>query len=709
MGSSEESDTGLLCLLIIARYYDLPAEGSQLRHQFAQSGHKLSDAELLRAAKRLGLKAGLIRSEWSKLYETAFPAMAKLVDGGYLVVGKVEEEKVLVQNPAEGYSLVLSRDRFEMIWTGELILLSKRAQARLHDLTFDMTWVIPGIVKYRMLFGEVLTASVFLHCLALAIPFIVQMMIDQVLVHKEGTTLSLLAGGVLAMAVFEGVLGGLRIYLLSHTTNRMTVGLGAQLFRHMLTLPLTYFDGKRLGETVARLRELEHLRQFVTSHTTVVLVDIPCSLLFLAGMWLFSPILALMVMASLPVYALLFVFMTPAIRARLHDTVNRGAENQAFVVEVLNGLHTVKALAVEPSFLRKWEAQLAGYVRASVQATGLVTIARHLAMGVRNVTLVLVLWIGVSRVIEGQLSIGQLIACTLLATQVTGPVLRWVNLWQEFHQADLSVQRLGDVMNRQPEPSYSQNRVTIPHIHGQVRFEDVTFRYRPDGPTVIRTLSLSAEPGQIIGIIGRAGSGKSTIAKLLQCLYPLDQGRIVVDGVDLAHVDPAWWRRHVGVVLHENFLFNGSVRSNIALSNPDLPVEQVLQAARLCGAHEFIAELGNGYDTLIGEQGSMLSSGQRQQIAIARALASNPRMLIFDDAMSGLDEDAEAVIQQNMVHIAQGRTLFVMAHRLSAVRQAHCVYVVERGEIVEQGTHDELLRAGGSYTRLHAYQAGSER
>jgi ATP-binding cassette, subfamily B, bacterial HlyB/CyaB len=629
------------------------------------------------------------------------------VDGDYLVVTKVEEEKVLVQNPVEGYSLVLSRNRFEMIWTGELVVATKRATIHLHDLRFDLTWVIPGIVRYRTLFSEVLLASVFLQFIAFCTPFLTQIVIDRVLVQKEISTLSLLAGGLIAMVVFESILGGLRNYLLFHTTNRMTVSLGAQLFRRILALPLAYFDTRRVGDTVARVREFEHLRQFLTSQSITVLLDMPFIILFLAGMWLFSPPLTLVIMASLPIYALLFFSMAPSIRACLEATCRRGADHQAFLVEALSGLSTVKTVAAEPSFLRKWEAQLADYVQASVRTTRLITVARHIARGVHNATMVVVLWVGASRVIEGQLSIGQLIAFSMLAALVTGPILRWVDLWQEFQQAGLSVQRLGEVLNSEPEPSYNPNRSTIPQIKGQVRFEDVTFRYRPDRPTVIRRLSFAIEPGQIVGIVGRSGSGKSTIAKLLQCLYMPEQGRILVDGVDLAQVDPAWLRRQVGVVLQENVLFNGSVRNNIALANPSLSMEQVIQAATLSGAHEFIAELSDGYDTLIGEQGCTLSGGQRQQIAIARTLAANPRMLIFDEATSALDDESETKLQQHMAQIAQGRTVFIMAHRLSAVRQAHRIYVVDKGEIVEQGLYEELLEREAASSRLCADQSGN--
>jgi subfamily B ATP-binding cassette protein HlyB/CyaB len=700
------ADSGLTCLLIIARFHDLPADGSQLRHQFAHSGQVLSDADLLRAAKHLGLKAGPFKTTWSKLLGTPLPAMAKRTDGRYIVLAKVEEEKVLVQDPVEARPLVLSRGQFESTWTGELLLFTKRATVRPQDLTFDFTWFIPAIVKYRKFFGEVLIASFFLQLFALLTPLFTQVVIDKVLVHKGFTTLHVLAIGMIALAIFEAIVGGLRIYVFSHTTNRIDVSLGAQLFRHILALPMSYFEARRIGDTVARVRELEQIRQFLTSHSITLVLDVVFTAVFMTVMWVYSPTLTLVVMASLPIYALLSIAITPAIRARLHEKFNRGAENQAFLVEAVSGIQTVKAMAVEPPLVRRWEEQLAGYVRASFRATSVMMIAGQSATCVQKMTTVAVLWLGAYRVIDGDLSIGQLIAFNMLSAQVTGPILRLVNLWQEFQQVGISMQRLGDVLNTQPEPSYNPNRTTLPRVVGQVRFEEVTFRYRPDGTEVTRKMSFAVEPGQVIGIVGRSGSGKSTIAKLLQRLYVPERGRILVDGVDLAQVDPAWLRRQVGVVLQENFLFNGSVRSNIALTDPGLAMEQVIQAAKMAGAHEFILELAEGYDTLIGEHGCTLSGGQRQRIAIARALVANPRILIFDEATSALDYESESVIQRNMAQICKGRTVFIIAHRLSTVRPAHRIYVVDKGEIVEEGSHDELLRLDGFYARLQVHQVG---
>lgn len=700
-------DTGLICLLILARFYDVPADGSQLRHQFAQSGQPFSDTDLLRAAKHLGLKAGMVATSWSKLPGTPFPAIAKCSDGRYVVLAKIDGDKALVQDPVEGRPRLLSREQFESAWTGELLLFTKRANLRPQDLKFDFTWFIPAIIKYRKFLGEVLVASFFLQLFALLTPLFTQVVIDKVLVHKGFTTLHVLAAGMIVLAIFEATLGGLRTYLLSHTTNRIDVSLGAQLFRHILALPLAYFEARRVGDTVARVRELEHIRQFLTSHSMTVVLDLFFTAVFLVVMWFYSPILTLVVTASLPLYVLLSIAITPAIRARLHEKFNRGADNQAFLVEAISGIQTVKAMAIEPPLMRKWEEQLAGYVGASFRATSLITVAGQLATMFHKMTVVAVLWVGAYRVIAGDLSIGQLIAFNMLSAQVTGPLLRLVNLWQEFQQVGISVQRLGDVLDAQPEPSYNPNRTTLSRVSGRVVFEEVSFRYRPEGSEVLRKVSFSVAAGNVIGIVGRSGSGKSTIAKLIQRLYVPERGRILVDGVDLAQVDPAWLRRQVGVVLQDNVLFNRSVRDNIALTDPGLSMEPVIKAAKLAGAHEFILELPDGYDTTVGEHGCRLSGGQRQRIAIARALVANPRILIFDEATSALDYESEAIIQQNMAHICKGRTVFVIAHRLSAVRAAHRIYVMEKGEIVEEGPHEELVKRDGFYARLYQHQTGA--
>ncbi|MBX3235498.1 MAG: type I secretion system permease/ATPase [Nitrospiraceae bacterium] len=701
-----EHDSGLVCLLLLAHFHSLPAEGGQLRHQFGKAGQLFDANALLRAAKHLGLKAGSRSVALADLDKAPLPAIACMHKGRFVVLAKVEGDKLLIHDPLHSYPLVQSREDFIQNWAGDLILVTKRAGLRPEEIPFNLAWFIPALFKYRRLLGEVLIASLFIQMFALLTPLFTQVVIDKVLVHKGFTTLHVLAVGMLALAIFEAVLSGLRTYLFAHTTNRIDVGLGAQLFRHLLALPLAYFEARRVGDTVARVRELEHIRQFLTSNSVTVVLDLLFTVVFLAVMWVYSPTLTLVVIASLPLYAILSFFITPIIRIRLNDKFNRGAENQAFLVEAVSGIQTVKAMALEPPLQRRWEEQLAGYVTASFKATSLITIASQIASLVQKITTLALLWFGAYLVIGGDLSIGQLIAFNMLAGQVTGPLLRLVNLWQEFQQVGISIQRLGDVLNTRPEPAYNPSRTTLPQIAGQITFDDVTFRYRPDGREVLRRVSLVIQPGQVIGIVGRSGSGKSTMTKLIQRLYVPEAGRVVVDGVDLAQVDPAWLRRQIGVVLQENFLFNRSVRDNIALTDPGLSMDRVIAAAKLAGAHEFILELPDGYDTIVGEYGCSLSGGQRQRIAIARALVANPRILIFDEASSALDYESEAIIQRNMAQICKGRTVIIIAHRLSTVRPAHRLYVIDQGQLVEQGTHDELLKRNGMYVRLHQHQEG---
>ncbi|HHO68157.1 MAG TPA: ATP-binding cassette domain-containing protein, partial [Gammaproteobacteria bacterium] len=397
---------------------------------------------------------------------------------------------------------------------------------------------------------------------------------------------------------------------------------------------------------------------------------------------------------------------TPLLRARVNEKFNRGAENQAFLVETVNGIETLKAMAVEPQMQRRWEEQLAGYVQAGFRATQLGNIAGQTAGLIDKVMVVGILWVGARAVIAGDLSVGQLIAFNMLAARVSGPVLRLVQLWQDFQQAGVSVQRLGDILNTPTEPGHDQSRLSLPDIRGGIRFDAVSFRYRPEGPDVLNELSLSITPGEVLGVVGHSGSGKSTLTRLIQRLYVPGCGRVLIDGVDIARVDTAWLRRRIGVVLQDSMLFNRTVRENIALADPALPMASVIHAATLAGAHDFILEMPQGYDTPVGEHGASLSGGQRQRIAIARALVTDPRILIFDEATSALDYESERVIQHNMAAICKGRTVIIIAHRLSTVRGAQRILVLERGRLVEQGSHAELIERNGRYARLHALQAG---
>ncbi|MGB0663229.1 MAG: type I secretion system permease/ATPase [Pontibacterium sp.] len=707
-GHAQQSaaDTGLVCLVQISRYHGLAADADQISHSFGEPENHFNAQSITRAGRSLGLKVKSVEASWARLSKMPTPAIAQHKDGHYFILAGVKDDKVLVQDPLEGRPLTLPKEQFLEIWNGSLILVAKRAKLIDVGGRFGFSWFVPAIVKHKKLFLEVLVASFFIQLFALITPLFFQVVIDKVLAHRGLTTLDVLAIGLLAVSFFEVLLGGLRTYVFSHTANRVDVTLGAKLFDHLLRLPLAYFEARRVGDSVARVRELENIRNFLTSSALTLVIDLLFTVVFFAVLYYYSPMLTAVVAGAIPFYIILSIWVTPILRARLEEKFARGAENQAFLVESVTGIETLKAMAVEPQMQRRWEEQLAGYVSASFKAANLGNIAGQIAGFINKVTVVLILWVGATLVIKGELSVGQLIAFNMIAGRISGPILRLVQLWQDFQQAGLSVRRLGDILNTPAEPGYNPGRATLPDIKGRVQFDHVSFRYAPDRPQVLRDIALDIPAGQVVGIVGRSGSGKSTLTKLVQRLYVPESGRILIDGVDLALVEPAWLRRQVGVVLQENFLMNQSVRANIALANPGMPMEAVIHAAKLAGAHDFILELPEGYDTEVGEHGSNLSGGQRQRIAIARALVTNPRILIFDEATSALDYESERIIQDNMRAICKGRTVFIIAHRLSAVRHSDRILVVEKGKVVEQGNHDNLIQIKGQYAQLHALQSG---
>jgi len=698
------ADPRLIVLVTLLRFNGVGADAEQIRHRIG--GIPVGVSEMVRVAKDLGLKARVHSTRWSRLASSPLPAIAVLRDGGFLFLGKAGENDVLVQHPLSSRPTLMPRAELEAIWDGRLVLMTRRSGLLDLSRRFDITWFLGAIHKYRSLLSEVLVASFFLQVFSLVSPLFFQVVIDKVLVHRSLSTLDVLVVGLVAITAFEAILGVLRTYLFSHTTNRIDVELGARLYRHLVALPLAYFQTRRVGDSVARVRELENIRNFLTSSALTLVIDLVFTSVALAVMFFYSPILTAVVLAAFPVYIGLSAAVTPLFRRRLDEKFKRGAENQAFLVESVTGIETLKAMAVEPQIQRRWEEQLAGYVAASFRVTSLGNTTSQAVQLVSKLVTVGVLYFGARLVIDGSLSVGELVAFNMLAGRASAPVLRLAQIWQDFHQARLSVARLGDILNTVPETAPKPARAALPKIRGDVAFDHVTFRYRVDGTEVLRDISLDVPAGQVVGVVGASGSGKSTFAKLIQRLYVPESGRVLVDGIDLAMVDTAWLRRQVGIVLQDNVLFNSSVRENIALADPGMSMERIVAGATLAGAHEFILELPDNYDAIIGERGSSLSGGQRQRIAIARALATDPRILIFDEATSALDYESERIIQQNMAQIAQGRTVFVVAHRLSTVRSADRIITLDRGRLVEDGTHDELIRTGGRYATLYRLQAG---
>ncbi|MEN9657601.1 MAG: hypothetical protein RL571_1066 [Pseudomonadota bacterium] len=715
LDSSESSaevpafDSALACLIMLARFHQVAIEPEQIKHQFAGASGLLSESDVLRAAKQSELKAKAVDTHFDRLDRTPLPAMAQRLDGSWVILAKVDansDPAVLFHDPQSGRPQSCSQQEWQALWSGRLILFTSRASLAGDLARFDFSWFIPAVVKYRKLLGEVLLVSFFLQLLALATPLFFQVVMDKVLVHHGVTTLDVIAIGLLVISLFEVGMTGLRTYVFSHTTNRIDVELGAKLFRHLLALPLAYFQARRVGDSVARVRELENIRNFLTGQALTSVLDLFFSVVFLAVMAYYSWWLTLIVLISLPCYIGLSVLITPILKARLDEKFSRGAENQSFLVEMVSGIETVKSMAVEPQVTRRWDQQLAAYVSAGFKVANLANIGSQGVNLIQKIVTVATMWMGAKLVIEGKLTVGQLIAFNMLAGRVASPVMRLAQLWQDFQQVGISMQRLGDILNTRSE--INQSRAQLPAIIGQIEFDQVHFRYRADGPEILRGINLSIKAGEVIGIVGRSGSGKSTLTKLLQRLYVPERGRVLIDGIDLGLADPAWLRRQIGVVLQENLLFNRSIRDNIALVDPGMGMDRVIHAAKLAGAHDFIVELPEGYDTVVGEHGSGLSGGQKQRVAIARALVSNPRILIFDEATSALDYESERIIQNNMKAICQGRTVLIIAHRLSSVRDAHRIVAMDRGQIVEEGPHQELVKKpDGYYARLHAMQGGT--
>ena len=703
----------LACLVAAAHISGLPVDPESLFRAFPSRDASAIPILLLRAAKKLGLKAKRVVTTLDRLDRLPQPSLLLFPDGDVVVFIRAESSqgagasgkgRVMLFRPTERQPFIWGYEELAERWEGDAIPLAKRLSLNELGRKFSIGWFLPVILRFKRHLGEVFLGSLLLQTFGLITPLFSQVIIDKVLVHKTLETLDVLVIGLFLVNIFEMILSVTRTYLFSHTTNRVDVILGSKLFRHLLALPLPYFEARTVGTTIARVRELETIRSFITGTALTVVLDLIFTVLFISLMFFYSPKLTLISLLALPFFVGLSLVVTPILRGRLNKKFVCNAESQSYLVEMVTGIQTVKSLAIEPQLNDRWEGLLANYVRASFKAGHLGSLASGIAHFIQKTSTLAILWFGARMVMEGDFTVGQLIAFQMLSGRVTEPILRLATLWQDFQQVRISIERLGDVLNFPAEPDSSPGRSSLGRIKGHIEFDHVSFRYRLDGPPILDDINLVVEPGTTVGIVGRSGSGKSTLTKLVQRFYTPVNGRVLVDGVDLAQVDPVWLRRQIGVVLQENFLFNGTVRDNIAIVDTAAPLERIAAAAKLAGAHDFILELPDGYDTPVGERGAALSGGQRQRIAIARTLMTDPRILILDEATSALDYESERIIQENLKDICKGRTVFIIAHRLSAVRWANWILAMDRGRVVERGTHEELLRQDGLYSFLHKQQ-----
>ncbi|MDH7796984.1 MULTISPECIES: type I secretion system permease/ATPase [unclassified Beijerinckia] len=706
--AAEPVDSGLVALTAVAGYYQIATDPWQLKHELAISGRLANAEDLIRGANLIGLKARIItQATDDRLARLPLPAIIEMEAGHFMVLAAGADPGCprlvdIVARTASDESVAEIAARS----TGRILLLARRIGGAGHDpKTFSFSWFMPSLKRYRKPLSQVLIASFVLQIFSLITPLLFQVVIDKVLMHKGLSTLIVIVLALVLLGAFDALLQCLRGYVLNHTTNRIDVEVGRRLFYHLFRLPLAYFETRPAGQTVARIRELETIRSFLTGQGLTSILDLIFTVVLIGVLFLYSTKLALVVVVSIPLYVIIAIVLRPLLRDRINEKFNRGAASQQFLVESIIGAQTIKAAAVEPMIQVQWEERLAAYVRTSFDATVLSVIGQNAIQFVSKTTTALILFFGARAVIDGQLSVGELIAFNMIAAQAAQPVLRLSQLWQDFQQVQVSVERLGDILNT-PAEARPRNLATLPSPRGGIEFRNVSFRYRPDLPDVLHNVNLSIRPGEVIGLVGASGCGKSTLTKLVQRLYMPQSGAIFLDGMDIAQIDPGWLRRQTGVVLQENMLFNRSIHENIALGNPAMPRALVMQVARLAGAHEFIGQMSQGYDTILEERGANLSGGQRQRIAIARALATNPRILILDEATSALDCESERIIQDNMRAIVCGRTVIVVAHRLAAVRRCDRVIALRDGEIVEEGTHESLMALKqGIYAGMWALQS----
>ncbi|OGP60728.1 MAG: peptidase C39 [Deltaproteobacteria bacterium RBG_13_49_15] len=696
-------ETALISIEVVSKIHAVGIDVQAVKRRYFVKD-ELKPEEVLRILKDHGMRSRLKRLKSAdELLKYPPPSIILNNDGNYHVLIGKKDKKIFIFDCLEKKMTETSTETFQNSWSGLAIAVYPRFTKT--EFFLNIRWLFKEFLKHRPVFSAVILSSFFIQLFGLVTPLFIQVIIDKVLAHHALTTLEVVAGAFMVVLLFDTVFNLMRNYLLYHTANKIDASLGAKVYRHLLSLPFRYFEVRKVGNIIARVRELENLRQFMTNISLTVLLDTVFSVVFVAIMALYSVYLMMIVLLFVVVIALISFLATPMIKARLDEKFQKGAAAQSFLVESITGVQTVKSLAIEGKMIKDWENSLGDYILSAFKLSNLANIAVSSSQTLQKMMTLAVIYFGVSLVFEGRLSVGQLIAFQMFGSQLSGPILRLVHMWQDFQQAKLSLNRIGDIINTPPE--VVGGAITVNRLQGGIVAKEVSFRYAPDAPLVLDHVSFNINPGMMVGIVGRSGSGKSTIAKLIQRLYLPLEGSILVDGVDIRHLDPLFLRYRTGIVLQECFLFSGTIRDNIAMAAPDASMERIIQVARVAGAHEFISEMPMGYDTYVEERGSSLSGGQKQRIAIARALIMNPNILIFDEATSALDYESERSIQKNLNLIRQGRTVIFIAHRLSVMRGCDLVIVIDRGKIVETGNHDSLMKQNGLYAYLYQQQEES--
>jgi ATP-binding cassette subfamily B protein len=699
-------DCGAACIAMVLRYYGKAVSLNRVRDLASVSRDGTSLFNLATAAEACGLTATAVRATERHLDKIALPAVAHWKGTHFVVLYEVTAQGVVIADPATGLSR-LTVEQFAEAWTGYLLILKPTPElARVENSRPSIARFLPLLRPYHTLLFEVFLAAFLVQLLGLASPVFMQVIVDRVLVHQNVGMLNVMLVGMLLIALFQAATMALRQYLMVHTTRRLDLEMVTAFYRHLLALPIRYFEDRRVGDILKRFGENEKIRELLTGRAVSVALDCLMIVIYVAVMFYYNAKLTLAALAFMPAYAALTLIVTPIMKRQHRESFQRSAAAESHLVESVTAIGTVKATAVERRIRWKWEGLMLKAL--NVEFRGEITNigAQSIATVLQALNTTVLLWYGAHLVIGRELSVGQLMAFHALAGNVTRPILNLIDLWHEVQEVIIALERLSDVFDAQPEEDQARGHfVQLPPLVGHITFEHVTFRYTAQAEReALHEINLTIRPGQRIALVGPSGAGKTTLASLLLRFHDPTGGRIVIDGFDLRQVSPSSLRMQVGVVPQDVFLFAGTIRENIALSAPDAPLTDVIAAATLAGAHDFVSRLPLGYETVIGERGQGLSGGQRQRIAIARALFSNPRLVILDEATSALDTDSERAIQASLNGVLKDRTTVIIAHRLSTVRDADLIVVLDQGRIVETGDHDTLLRQGGLYASLVSRQ-----
>ena len=696
----------LACLEMVSQHFGMPFRRDIIRRILTNQRDRLGQLSLPLAGKVaefMGLKTQMTKVPVSTMSRLPTPALIAWKEG-FAVIYETNAKARVMAVPDTGIVQV-SPLEFEETWgpEGEVLLLETTRETP--QQRFGLSWFIPSLKKYRWVLLEVLLASFFVQLFGLANPLMVQVIIDRVINQNSIDTLQVLGVFLIVVAIFEALLSALRTYLFVDTTNRIDMALGSEIIDHLLRLPLRYFDRRPVGELSSRVNELENIRQFLTGTALTVVLDAVFSVIYIVVMFIYSWLLTLVALATIPLFVILTVLVSPIVRRQLRVKAERNAATQSYLVEALSGIQTVKAQNIELRTRWQWQERYASYVSAGFNTVLTSTTAGAASNFLNKLSALLVLWVGAYLVLQQELSLGQLIAFRIISGYVTAPLLRLAQIWQNFQETALSLERLSDILDHPREAEeQGRNQIQMPDIQGSVRYENVSFRFAPSGPLQLANISLEFPAGKFVGVVGQSGSGKSTLMKLLPRLYEVESGRILIDKYDIGKVELYSLRQQVGIVPQDSLLFEGTVQENISLTRPEADTETIIEAARIACAHDFIMDMPLGYNTRVGERGASLSGGQRQRVAIARTILHNPRLLILDEATSALDYDTEKQVCTNLKAWSRGRTVFFITHRLSTIQDSDTILVMDKGAAVEQGDHDALMELKGRYYTLFQQQ-----